>query len=139
MQISFSALVSTKIDGFNWTFLKIDRLNQTTPWPYLTFIVGTLVQSSQCRHQILVYGAVWLRPNSPECRYNVQVLPTRVRLGLTANYTTVLSCEIYWYNPLDLQSHTLLLTSCNYFIRYGWIFLISISILIWPLHIFPLC
>ena len=50
----------------------------TTPWPYLTFIVGTLVQSSQCRHQILVYSAVCLFPNGPECWCNVRILPTLV-------------------------------------------------------------
>ena len=55
-----------------------------TPSPYPTFIVVTLVQSSQCMHQSLVYGAVWLRPNSPECRCNVRVSNTQVRLGLTA-------------------------------------------------------
>jgi len=50
-----------------------------TSWPYLTFLVDTLVQSSQCRHQFKSTGAFLLRPNGPECRYNIQVLPTRVR------------------------------------------------------------
>ena len=50
-----------------------------TPWPYLTFIVDTLVQSSQCSHQIKSNVAFRLRPSGPECRCNVRVSPTLVR------------------------------------------------------------
>ena len=51
---------------------------EPTLWPYLTFIVGTLVQSSQCRHQIECTGAVQLCPNGPECRCNVRDFPTHM-------------------------------------------------------------
>ena len=49
------------------------------PWPYLTFIVGTLVQSCQYKHQSLVYSAVWLRLKGPECRCNIRVSPKWVQ------------------------------------------------------------
>ena len=55
------------------------QIVKSIPWPYLTFIVGTLVQSSQGMHQIKSTGAFWLCPNGPECRYNDRVLPTQVR------------------------------------------------------------
>ena len=42
-----------------------------TPRPYLTFIVGTLVQGRQCRHQIKCTGEVLLYQNSLECKCNV--------------------------------------------------------------------
>ena len=46
--------------------------------PHLTFIVGTLIQSSQCKNLIKSTGAVRLCKNGPECRCNVRDSPTRV-------------------------------------------------------------
>ena len=99
-----------------------------TPWPYLTFIVGTLVQSSQCnRHQILVFGAVWLHPNSPECRCNVRLSPTCMRQGLTANYTTVprqqcLFLETFYAVFISLYKVPRLFFGCFKKIQVLWVF-----------------
>ena len=53
--------------------------NGGTPIPYLTFIVGTDHSLLAVWQQYRPIGAVWLRPNGPECRCNVRVSPARLR------------------------------------------------------------
>ena len=50
-----------------------------TPRPYLTFIVGTDHSVLAVWQQYRPIGAVWLRLNSPECRCNFRVSPSRLR------------------------------------------------------------
>ena len=56
----------------------------STPWPYLTYIVGTLVQSSQNKHQIKSTGAQNMA--GEECFSSFYLAKI-----FTANYTTVLA------------------------------------------------
>ena len=50
-----------------------------TPRPYLTFIVDTDHSVLAGWQQYRPISAVWLSPNSPECRYNVRISSARLR------------------------------------------------------------
>ena len=75
-------MYSCKIAKSWWGYSTNSTINSTipaTPRHYLTFIVGTDYSVLAVSQQHRPIGAVWLCPNSPECRCNIRVSPTWVR------------------------------------------------------------
>ena len=95
-------------------------LLSNTPWPYLTFRVGTLVQSSQV---LFSYAQTAL---NADCRCSVLLGPTRMLYGLTANYTNVSAsivsiCRWRWTQLVKTQS------KINIYTRFSLAFIVCLQ------------